>query len=104
MFLVCKNKKCPYWYDGFCGKDSIGIDEVGMCNVVWNKGRPRQVKPYWNDDGAFVREGLHIIEAVEGQDLVKIDRGQRRETGIIEDAPIIEEESEEECEETQHHC
>lgn len=98
MFLVCKNGKCPYWYDGFCGKDSIGIDEAGMCNVVWNKGQPRQVKPYWNDDGAFVREELNIIEAVEGQDLVKVDRGQRRETGIIE------EESEEECEETQHHC
>lgn len=41
MFLVCKNEKCPYWYDGFCGKDSIGIDEVGMCNVVWSKGRSR---------------------------------------------------------------
>ena len=42
--VVCKVSKCPYnTENNICGNPTVGVDENGMCSVIWNKGTPRPV-------------------------------------------------------------
>lgn len=40
MTVSCKTTVCPYCNQfGLCEKNTIGIDESGMCTEVWRKGQ-----------------------------------------------------------------
>lgn len=41
MTVSCKMVQCPYFDSGFCAKGTIGIDQNGMCNVIWKRGQRR---------------------------------------------------------------
>lgn len=60
MTVICKATKCPWLSGQFCTKLVVGIDENGMCNVLWRRGQPR---PIYNT-GFTPRQNI-IIEEVE---------------------------------------
>ena len=38
MTVTCQMNRCPYWYNGFCSKPVVNIDENGMCKQLWKRG------------------------------------------------------------------
>lgn len=41
--IVCKMLGCPYHQQqyGYCLKEIVGIDEMGMCDVWWRHGQQK---------------------------------------------------------------
>ena len=85
MTVTCKATKCPYYNSNFCTKLVVGIDEMGMCNMLWRRGQPR---PIYNT-GFTPRQNI-IIEEVE----------EHRQENLMTDVPaheqIVEKKNDEE--------
>ena len=59
MIVNCKVKNCPYYNQNFCTKrDVVGIDEQGMCTMIWRKGAPRQLDPA----SQYFKESITIVD------------------------------------------
>ena len=75
MMVMCKTTKCPWQSGQFCTKLVVGIDENGMCSVLWRRGQPRAVY----DTGFTPRQNI-IIEEEE----------EHRQENLITDVPAHE--------------
>lgn len=61
MTVVCKTSSCPYNDNrGFCAKEVVGIDEMGMCSVLWRRGQQREV--ILGPDISYFKNPIIIIE------------------------------------------
>ena len=59
MIVNCKVRNCPYYNQNFCTKrDVVGIDEQGMCSVIWRKGTSRQLDPA----SEYFKESITIVD------------------------------------------
>ena len=64
MIVSCKMTQCPY-HDkrGYCAKSTVvGIDQMGMCNVLWRRGQQRQlIMPFTEE--LYPKDPITIIDA-----------------------------------------
>ena len=85
MLVRCKMIHCPY-YDNreFCSKPTIvGIDEMGMCSVLWRKGQQKLLKlPF--DDKNYPKEKAVIID-VEEKDIKTIEKEEKEGAVPVEE-------------------
>lgn len=64
MIVSCKMAQCPYHDErGYCAKPTvIGIDQMGMCNVLWRRGQQRQlIMPFTEE--LYPKDLITIIDA-----------------------------------------
>lgn len=40
-FVVCKLERCPYYGEVYCKNRLVSIDDNGMCEQIWRRGRQR---------------------------------------------------------------
>ena len=78
MTVTCKASKCPYWSGGFCTKLVVGIDEMGMCSMLWRRGQPKQLY----NTGFIPRQNIIIEEEQE-----------RRQENLTSSVPATDEQS-----------
>lgn len=62
MIVSCKisPSQCPYNVQGFCSKQTLGIDASGMCTVLWRKGQQKRV--FFSEDMLDPRRPVIIEE------------------------------------------
>lgn len=86
MIVSCKMAQCPYHDErGYCAKPTVlGIDQMGMCSVLWRKGQQRQLIMPFTDE-MYPKDPIVIVDAAETE-----------VTGVIEEEVEGEEESREE--------
>lgn len=77
--IICKMIQCPYNdTKGFCAKPTvISIDEAGMCDVLWKKGKSRMLRmPFSNDN--YPKEPVVIVDVAENElhDITKEENGE----------------------------
>lgn len=64
MIVLCKMTQCPYHDErGYCAKSTvIGIDQMGMCSVLWRRGQQRQlIMPFTEE--LYPKDPITIIDA-----------------------------------------
>ena len=64
MIVSCKMAQCPYHDDtAYCAKPTvIGIDQMGMCNVLWRRGQQRQlIMPFTEE--LYPKDPITIVDA-----------------------------------------
>ena len=66
MIISCKMVQCPFnGGNGYCAKKTVvGIDENGMCSVIWKGGQGRELPQPFNDT-VYPKNRLKIIEGQE---------------------------------------
>lgn len=79
-------KQCPYHDErGYCAKSTVvGIDQMGMCNVLWRKGQQRQLVMPFTDE-MYHKDPITIVDAGNAvHDVIKEEGGEGAE-GRLED-------------------
>ena len=64
MIVSCKMTQCPYHDErGYCAKPTVvGIDQMGMCSVLWRKGQQRQlIMPFTEE--LYPKDLITIVDA-----------------------------------------
>lgn len=64
MIVSCKMAQCPY-HDGrgYCAKPTVvGIDQLGMCSVLWRRGQQRQLTMPFTEE-LYPKNPITIIDA-----------------------------------------
>ena len=64
MIVSCKMTQCPYHDErGYCAKPAVvGIDQMGMCSVLWRRGQQRQlIMPFTEE--LYPKDPITIIDA-----------------------------------------
>ena len=64
MIVSCKMTQCPY-HDGrgYCAKPTVvGIDQLGMCSVLWRRGQQRQLTMPFTEE-LYPKDPITIIDA-----------------------------------------
>lgn len=64
MIVSCKMTQCPYHDErGYCAKSIVvGIDQMGMCSVLWRRGQQRQlIMPFTEE--LYPKDPITIIDA-----------------------------------------
>lgn len=79
MTVVCRFTRCPYCYQGFCTKETIKIDELGMCSLIWKRGQQRNQIQFYQK----YKKNLTIIdyEENEGGNEIKQQETKKNEQG-----------------------
>lgn len=64
MIVSCKMIWCPYHDErGYCAKPTVvGIDQMGMCSVLWRKGQQRQLMMPFTEE-LYPKDPITIIDA-----------------------------------------
>lgn len=85
--------KCPYFKENFCIKAATAIDQNGMCNVIWRKGKQRKINhqelqpcrnftvydtSFEEYDEKKQKEKKEILESIERRKKYKIQRVRRK--------------------------
>ena len=64
MIVSCKMAQCPYHDErGYCAKPTVvGIDQMGMCSVLWRRGQQRQlIMPFTEE--LYPKDPITIVDA-----------------------------------------
>lgn len=87
MTISCKMQQCPYNDNrGFCAKPTVmGIDQMGMCSVIWRKGQRRMFPTPFTDE-KYSKDPIIILESIEKEE--KEDAGSRQEDPLNEVAAL----------------
>lgn len=66
MIVSCKMMQCPFnGGNGYCAKKTVvGINENGMCSVLWKGDQPMEFRQPFNDTN-YPKDRLKIIEGQE---------------------------------------
>ena len=64
MIVSCKMTQCPYHDErGYCAKSTVvGIDQMGMCSVLWRRGQQRQLTMPFTEE-LYPKDPITIIDA-----------------------------------------
>ena len=64
MIVSCKMTQCPYHDErGYCAKPAVvGIDQMGMCSVLWRRGQQRQLMMPFTKE-LYPKDPIAIIDA-----------------------------------------
>ena len=64
MTVSCKMTQCPYYDErGYCAKPTIiGIDQMGMCSVLWRRGQQKQLMMPFTEK-LYPKDPITIIDA-----------------------------------------
>ena len=64
MIVSCKMAQCPYHDErGYCAKPTVvGIDQMGMCSVLWRKGQQRLLAMPFTEE-LYPKDPITIVEA-----------------------------------------
>ena len=64
MIVSCKMTQCPYHDErGYCAKSTVvGIDQMGMCSVLWRRGQQRQLMMPFTEE-LYPKDPITIIDA-----------------------------------------
>lgn len=85
MIVVCRNNLCPYYQNDFCARETVHIDQMGMCGAVWRKGVQYLEPP--TQDGKYPKQEIKIMEA-EGSEILGEDCAQDK---IVKEKQVREE-------------
>ena len=82
MIVSCKMTQCPYHDErGYCAKSTVvGIDQMGMCSVLWRRGQQRQLMiPFTKE--LYPKEPITIIDAeIVVPDVIKKEKEEAAES------------------------
>ena len=64
MIVSCKMAQCPYHDErGYCAKSTVvGIDQMGMCSVLWRKGQHRPLAMPFTEE-LYPKDPITIVDA-----------------------------------------
>ena len=64
MIVSCKMIWCPYHDErGYCAKPTVvGIDQMGMCSVLWRKGQHRPLAMPFTEE-LYPKDPITIVDA-----------------------------------------
>lgn len=64
MIVSCKMIWCPYHDErGYCAKPTVvGIDQMGMCSVLWRKGQHRPLAMPFTEE-LYPKDPVTIVDA-----------------------------------------
>ena len=64
MIVSCKMVQCPYHDErGYCAKPTVvGIDQMGMCSMLWRKGQPRLLAMPFTEE-LYPKDPITIVNA-----------------------------------------
>ena len=64
MIVSCKMTQCPYHDErGYCAKSTVvGIDQMGMCSVLWRRGQQRQLMMPFTEE-LYPKDPITIVDA-----------------------------------------
>ena len=64
MIVSCKMAQCPYHDErGYCAKPTVvGIDQMGMCSVLWRKGQHRPLEMPFTEE-LYPKDPITIVDA-----------------------------------------
>ena len=64
MIVSCKMAQCPYHDErGYCAKPTVvGIDQMGMCSVLWRKGQQRLLAMPFTEE-LYPKDPITIVDA-----------------------------------------
>ena len=73
--------QCPYHDErGYCAKSTVvGIDQMGMCSVLWRRGQQRQlIMPFTEE--LYPKDPITIIDAeIVVPDIIKEEKEEATE-------------------------
>ena len=73
--------QCPYHDErGYCAKPTVvGIDQMGMCSVLWRRGQQRQlIMPFTEE--LYPKDSITIIDAeIAVPDVIKEEKEEATE-------------------------
>lgn len=82
MIISCKTTQCPYHDErGYCAKSTVvGIDQMGMCSVLWRRGQQRQlIMPFTEE--LYPKDPITIIDAeIAVPDVIKEEKEEATES------------------------
>ena len=84
MIVTCKMVQCPY-HDGrgYCAKPTVvGIDQMGMCAVLWRKGQQKQLMMPFTEK-LYPKDPITIIDAENMvTDVIKEEKEEATESRL----------------------
>lgn len=81
MIISCKMTQCPYHDErGYCAKSTVvGIDQMGMCSVLWRRGQQRQLMMPFTEE-LYPKDPITIIDAeIAITDVIKEEKEEATE-------------------------
>ena len=82
MIVSCKMTQCPYHDErGYCAKSTVvGIDQMGMCSVLWRRGQQRQLMMPFTEE-LYPKDPITIIDAeIAVPDVIKEEKEEATES------------------------
>ena len=82
MIVSCKMAQCPYHDErGYCAKSTVvGIDQMGMCSVLWRRGQQRQLIMPLTEE-LYPKDPITIIDAeIVVPDVIKEEKEEATES------------------------
>lgn len=84
MIVLCKMTQCPYHDErGYCAKSTVlGIDQMGMCSVLWRRGQQRQLMMPFTEE-LYPKEPITIIDAeIMAPDVIEEEKEEVAESRL----------------------
>ena len=79
MIIKCKVNQCPYYKDEFCIKSEVvGIDQNGMCGVLWRRGQQRTLQRPFTDE-LYPKKRINIVDAIKYEEKEESAEDQSKE-------------------------
>lgn len=85
MIISCKMAQCPYHdVQNFCIKSNVvGIDQMGMCSVLWRRGQQRMLEMPFTDE-KYPKQPIIILDVAENEitDVIEEEEGEETESRL----------------------